>query len=399
MTELSLDAKRRYARHLTLPEVGAEGQVRLAATSVLVVGAGGLGSPVALYLAAAGVGRLGLVDADRVELSNLQRQVLYGDATLGARKVTAAAARLADLNPLVRIEPHDLRLTSHNAREVLAGYDVVVDGTDNFPTRYLLNDACVQLGKPLVYGSIFRFEGQVTVFDARRGPCYRCLFPAPPPPELAPSCAEGGVLGVLPGLVGTLQASEAIKLALGIGEPLVGRLLTVDALTCRFLELRVRKSAECPACGERPTLTELVDYEAFCGVPAADREPAAEPEPGVDREPAAAPGATLPDGPELWPREAAPHVRAGRVVLVDVREPFEWDVAHLAGATLIPLGELRQRVGELPRDRPLLVYCHHGQRSRSAVTMLRAAGFERAYNLTGGIDAWSREVDTSLARY
>jgi len=387
MTELSLDAKRRYARHLTLPEVGAEGQARLAATSVLVVGAGGLGSPVALYLAAAGVGRLGLVDADKVELSNLQRQVLYGDATLGARKVTAAAARLADLNPLVRVEPHDLRLTSHNAREVLAGYDIVVDGTDNFPTRYLLNDACVQLGKPLVYGSIFRFEGQVTVFDARSGPCYRCLFPAPPPPELAPSCAEGGVLGVLPGLVGTLQASEAIKLALGIGEPLVGRLLTVDALTCRFLELRVRKSAECPACGEHPTLTGLVDYDAFCGVPAAEREPEA------------APTATLPDEPELRPREAEPHVRAGRVVLVDVREPFEWDVAHLDGATLIPLGELRQRVGELPRDRPLLVYCHHGQRSRSAVAMLRAAGFERAYNLTGGIDAWSREVDASLARY
>jgi molybdopterin/thiamine biosynthesis adenylyltransferase/rhodanese-related sulfurtransferase len=378
MNELAPEAVRRYLRHLTLPEVGQEGQARLGAASVLLVGAGGLGSPVALYLTAAGVGRLGLADPEQVEISNLQRQVLYGEASVGERKVVAARARLSDLNHLVRVETFDLRLSGANAFDILAGYDVVVDGSDNFPTRYLLSDACVLARKPLVYGSIFRFEGQLTVFDATRGPCYRCLFPEPPPPALAPSCAEGGVLGVLPGIVGALQANEVLKLVLGIGEPLVGRLLLIDALSTRTHELRVPKAADCPACGSHPSLTSLIDYEGFCSAGA---------------------GGPRGDGMEVSPREAADLAGRGEAELLDVRERNEWRLVHLPGARLIPLGELSSRLGELDRSSSLVVYCHVGRRSRYAVELLRHAGFARAQSLAGGIDAWSREVDPSLARY
>jgi len=374
---LSHDELLRYARHLTLPEVGVEGQRRLKAARVLLVGAGGLGSPAALYLAAAGVGTLGLVDADRVEVTNLQRQVLYGDGALGRPKLEAAEARLRDLNPHVRLELHPLRLVSANALDVLRGWDIVVDGSDNFPTRYLVNDACALLGLPYVYGSIFRFEGQVSLFDAARGPCYRCLFADPPPPELVPSCAEGGVLGVLPGIVGTLQALEAIKWILGVGEPLLGRLVLVDALRMRFRELELRKDPGCPLCGERPRIRELIDYEAFCGVGGRDARP------------------------EITPRELRERLREGTQApqLVDVREPFEWDIARLEEARLIPLGELPGRLGELDPAREVVTICHHGVRSLRAAEVLAGAGFRGVRSLAGGIDAWAREVDPGLARY
>ncbi len=373
---------RRYSRHLLLPEVGVAGQKRLRTAKVLVVGTGGLGAPASLYLAAAGVGEIGLVDFDRVELSNLQRQVLFATPDVGHPKLEAAASRLEGLNPGVRVVRHETRLDSSNALDILRPYDIVLDGTDNFPTRYLVNDASVLLGKPNVYGSIYRFEGQVSVFDARRGPCYRCLYPEPPPPDLVPSCAEAGVLGVLPGLVGVLQATEAVKLLLGVGEPLVGRLLSIDALTTRFTELKIRKDPACPLCGEHPTITELVDYDAFCAGPApAD---SAELAPGTS---------------ELAPAAAARHLAAGGVTLLDVREPFEWNISRIQGARLIPLGQLSARLSELSPASPVIVYCHTGQRSRRAVDAMRAAGFARAYNLTGGIDRWSREIDPSLPRY
>jgi sulfur-carrier protein adenylyltransferase/sulfurtransferase len=372
----------RYARHLSLPDVGVEGQRRLKAARVLLVGAGGLGSPAALYLAAAGVGTIGLVDHDQVDATNLQRQVLYGTGDLGRPKLEAAAERLGDLNPDVRLETHALRLDSGNALEVLRGYDVVIDGSDNFPTRYLVNDACVLLGKPYVYGSIFRFEGQVSVFDAARGPCYRCLFADPPPRELVPSCAEGGVLGVLPGVVGTLQALEAIKLVLGRGESLVGRLLLFDALRMRFRELELQKDPACPVCGEAPTVTRLIDYEAFCGV-GGDGAGAAGSEDEIG---AAALRAELAAGGE-------------RLVLLDVREPHEWEIARIPGARLIPLRELPERLGELDPAAEIVTHCHHGGRSLRALEMLRAAGFERVRSLAGGIDAWSTDVDPSVPRY
>jgi adenylyltransferase/sulfurtransferase len=380
LPRLSHDDLIRYARHLALPHVGVEGQRRLKAARVVIVGAGGLGSPAALYLAAAGVGTLGLVDADVVDVSNLQRQILHGTPAVGRSKLDSARARLHDLNPDVALETFDTRLSSADALEVLGRFDVVVDGSDNFPTRYLVNDACVLLGKPNVYGAIFRFDGQAAVFDARHGPCYRCLYAEPPPPELVPSCAEGGVLGVLPGIVGSIQGMEAIKLLLGVGEPLVGRLLLVDGLTMRFRELSVRKDPACPVCGPNPTVTALIDYEEFCGYREGGTGKGEESEISVA---------------EL----AALRDRSPPPLLLDVREPFEWDIVRLPGATLIPLGELPARLGEIDGHRHVVTYCHVGARSRRAAELLRAAGFTNVRSLQGGIDAWAREVEPGMARY
>jgi adenylyltransferase/sulfurtransferase len=368
----------RYSRHLILPEVGLQGQRRLKASSVLLVGAGGLGSPLALYLAAAGVGRIGIVDFDRVEESNLQRQVLYGVSSLGRAKLEAAEARLADLNPHVEIEAHAARLTSANALDLVGRYDVVADGTDNFPTRYLVNDACVLLGKPNAYGSIFRFEGQASVFDARRGPCYRCLYPEPPPPGLVPSCAEGGVLGVLPGVIGLIQGVEILKLLLDLGETLIGRLLLFDALAMRFREVRLGKDPTCPICGEQPTIRELIDYEAFCGL---------------------APAPADAESFEIGPRELAAALARGETTLIDVREPHEYEIAHIEGARLIPLGRLPESLGELDSSEEIVLHCHTGERSMRALEFLRQSGFRKLRNLRGGIDAWSREVDPEVPRY
>lgn len=371
---------RRYSRHLLMPEVGLTGQKKLKAASVLIIGAGGLGSPAALYLAAAGVGRIGLVDFDVVDESNLQRQILHGTSWVGKPKLASAKARLLDLNPDIVVETHETVLTSANALEVLKDYDIIIDGTDNFPTRYLVNDACVFLGKPLVYGSIFRFEGQATVFDARVGPCYRCLYPEPPPPGLVPSCAEGGVFGVLPGVIGAIQATEAIKLIIGQGEPLIGRLLLYDALSMRFRELKLRKNPTCPVCGENPTIRELIDYEAFCGVPIYEHEVRTE--------------------FDITPQELKAMLeRDGRqVVLLDVREPHEWEICRLEGALLIPLRELPERLHQLDPTREYVVYCKTGARSAQATRIMQAAGL-RVRNLRGGINAWSREVDPSVPLY
>lgn len=378
LQDLSHDELLRYSRHLLLPEVGVQGQRKLKGARVLLVGAGGLGSPAALYLAAAGVGTLGIVEFDAVDLSNLQRQILHGTSQVGRPKLDSARQRLADLNPAVQIEPFAERLGSGNAMEIVGRFDLVVDGSDNFPTRYLVNDACALLGKPLVYGSILRFEGQVSVFDAARGPCYRCLFSEPPPPGLVPSCAESGVLGVLPGVIGTLQALEALKLVLGTGEPLIGRLLLFDALQARFRELAVRKDPACPLCGPTPSITRLIDYEAFCGLGSGH------------------------DGREMELSVSALQqaLNQGRPIqLVDVREPHEHDLVHLPGSTLIPLRQLPARMGELDPRADLVVYCHVGARSRHAVELLRAAGFTRVRNLAGGIDGWALEVDPSMPRY
>ena len=373
----SPDELLRYSRHLLLPEVGPAGQQRLKAARVLLVGAGGLGSPAALYLAAAGVGTIGIVEFDTVDLSNLQRQVLHGTSQVGELKLASARERLRDLNPEISVLPIADRLTAANALRIIGGYDVVIDGSDNFPTRYLVNDACALSGKPLVYGSVVRFDGQVSVFDAARGPCYRCLFSEPPPPGLVPSCAEGGVLGVLPGIIGTLQALEAIKLILGIGDSLIGRLVLFDALRLQFRELALRKDPECPLCGEHRTITGLIDYEAFCGVTA-----------------------TAPDDPEVTAGALARELKAGRpVALLDVREPVEWDIVHLEGATLIPLMTLPARIGELDPRADLVVYCHHGMRSLQALEFLRASGFMQVRSLAGGIEAWAEEIDPSLNRY
>jgi len=369
----------RYSRHLVLPQVGMEGQERLKGARVLVVGAGGLGSPAALYLAAAGVGTIGLVDFDVVDRSNLQRQVLHGTGAVGVSKLESARERLRDLNPNVQLELFESRLTSANALEVLSGWDVVLDGSDNFPTRYLVNDACVLLGLPNVYGAVLRFDGQVSVFDARRGPCYRCLYREPPPPELVPSCAEGGVLGVLPGIIGSLQALEAIKLVIGTGDPLVGRLLLFDGLKLQFREIALTKDPDCVVCGPHPTVKRLVDYEAFCGVGA--------PAGSTDQ-------SEIATGDFQVARAQTPDL-----VLLDVREPFEWDIAHIEGARLIPIGELPARLRELDGHADIVTYCHHGSRARRAVEILRAAGFSKVRSLTGGIEAWSSEVDTSVPRY
>jgi len=378
LPELEPAEAMRYARHLTLPDVGVDGQRRLKAARVLLVGAGGLGSPAAMYLAAAGVGTLGIVDHDVVDLTNLQRQVLHGTAYVGQPKVRSAADRLGDLNPHVRVVPLDLRLSSATAREVIRDYDIVVDGSDNFPTRYLVNDACVLEGRPLVYGSIFRFDGQVSLFHPPAGPCYRCLFAEPPAPDMVPSCAEGGVLGVLPGIIGSLQALEAIKWIVGAGESLLGRLLLFDALRVRFREVALRRDPACPVCGDSPTITELIDYEAFCGL--------APMEGPIELETTVA---------ELARRRAAGEAP----LLLDVREPWEHGIARLEGSVLIPLGQLAARVGELPPRAEIIAYCHHGHRSLAAARFLRAAGFATATSLAGGIGAWAEQVEPGMPRY
>jgi len=380
--DLSHDELLRYSRHLILPDVELDGQKRIREARVLLVGAGGLGSPTALYLAAAGVGTLGIVDFDTVDLSNLQRQVLHGTSDVGRPKIDSARDRIVDLNPHVVVETHRTPLTSANALEILAKYDIVVDGTDNFPTRYLVNDACVMLGKPNVYGSIFRFEGQASVFSSAEGPCYRCLFPHPPPPGLVPSCAEGGVLGVLPGLVGTIQATETLKLILGIGDTLSGRLLLIDTLGMRFHTVRVPRDPNCPACGTRE-ITELVDYEAFCGMPGGM----------VAKE------STNGEMSEITPSELAKRLAAHEeFTLIDVREPYEWQIGRIEGARLIPLGTLQDEISTLDSAKEIVVYCRSGKRSADAVRQLNAAGL-RATNVTGGILRWSDEVDPSVPKY
>jgi adenylyltransferase/sulfurtransferase len=367
----------RYSRHLIMPEVGLEGQGKLKSASVLIIGAGGLGTPSSTYLAAAGVGRIGIVDFDTIEKSNLHRQVLYSEKDIGKSKAEIARQRLLEINPNVSVEVHKVRLDSTNALEILGSYDIIMDGTDNFPTRYLVNDACVLLGKPNVYASIFRFEGQASVFYAREGPCYRCLYPEPPPPGLVPSCAEGGVLGVLPGIMGSIQAVEAIDLILGKGRPLIGRLVLFDALDMTFKELKLRKNPNCLVCGPNATVKKLIDYEAFCGV-----------EEGL--------GAEL----EVSPKALKELIDNGReMVVLDVREPFEYEIAHLNDAKLIPLAQLAGRVNELDTARPIVVYCHTGQRSAQAVRFLNGLGFKKAKNLKGGIKAWGNEVDPTIQMY
>jgi molybdopterin/thiamine biosynthesis adenylyltransferase/rhodanese-related sulfurtransferase len=380
-SQLESDELVRYSRHIGLSEVGESGQQRLKQSSVLIVGAGGLGSPAALYLAAAGVGRIGIVDFDNVDLSNLQRQVLHDTAAVGSPKTQSARARLEAINPFVRVESIEAELTAANALEIIGAYDVVVDGTDNFKTRYLTNDACVLLGRPNVYGSVLRFEGQASVFGTPDGPCYRCLFREPPPPGLVPNCAEAGVLGVLPGLIGTIQATEAIKLILGIGDTLAGRLLLVDALRMNFRTIRLRRDPDCPACGTRE-LKELIDYDEFCGTsPSRD-------------------GARARSVREITPRELSGRLRRGDVIdLIDVREPYEWRIARIEGARLIPLGRIGASASEIARDRDVVLYCHHGARSQVAGEALVAQGFDRIWNLSGGIDRWSEEVDPSVPTY
>ena len=380
MTPLSHEELLRYSRHLTLPDVGLDGQSKLGDARVLLIGAGGLGSAAALYLAAAGVGTLGLVDFDLVDRSNLQRQIIHGTSAIGTPKIESARERLRDVNPHVQLETFGERLTSANALQILRGFDIVVDGSDNFPTRYLVNDACVLLGKPNVYGAVFRFDGQVSVFAAKRGPCYRCLYAEPPPPDLVPSCAEGGVLGVLPGVVGSLQALEAIKLIVGFGETLIGRLLLFDGRRMQFRELALQKDPDCPVCAAHPTVTELIDYEAFCGVGAGSPESRG--------------------GVEISARDLQ-HERACKpnLLLIDVREPLEAEIAHIEGARLIPLRELPRRMSELPGHGEIITVCHHGQRSLKAREILKGAGFPNVRSLAGGIDAWAREVDPEVPRY
>jgi adenylyltransferase/sulfurtransferase len=379
---LSKDEILRYSRHLIMPEVGTEGQLKLKAAKVLLVGTGGLGAPLGLYLAAAGVGRIGLVDFDVVDFTNLQRQVIHGTSDVGRKKLDSAADRMHEINPFVRIDKHEVALSSDNALDILRDYDIVVDGTDNFPTRYLVNDACVLLGKPNVYGSIFRFEGQATVFAYEGGPCYRCLYPEPPPPGLVPSCAEGGVLGILPGTIGLIQATETVKLILGIGEPLVGRLLLYDALAMRFRELKLRKNPECPVCGDRPTITKLIDYQQFCGIPKPQPEAPMQGDEG-----------------DIDPSDVKAKIdRGDNFALIDVREPHEYQICSIPAAKLIPLGQLPQRLNELDRDIEIVAHCKSGMRSAKAVDLLKKAGF-RARNMKGGILAWSDRVDPTVPKY
>jgi adenylyltransferase/sulfurtransferase len=375
----SHEERLRYSRHLILPDVGIDGQAKLRAARVLLVGAGGLGSPAALYLAAAGVGTLGLVDSDVVDRTNLQRQILHGTSGIGTPKIDSARERLHDINPHVRVETFGTRLTSANALEIFRGFDIVLDGSDNFPTRYLVNDACVLLGKPNVYGAVFRFDGQASVFHAAQGPCYRCLYADPPPPDLVPTCAEGGVLGVLPGIIGSIQALETIKLIIGIGQSLVGRLLLFDARRLQFRELQVMKDPDCAVCGVRPTVTSLIDYEGFCGTGQ-----------GI-----AAPAEVEIDVHELTRAWAA----NPELLVLDVRQPREVEIARIDGALVIPLGELPRRLSELPTHAEIVAFCHHGQRSLRAREMLQAAGFGNVRSLAGGIDAWAREIDPDIPRY
>jgi adenylyltransferase/sulfurtransferase len=380
---LSKDEILRYSRHLIVPEVGMEGQLKLKAAKVLLVGTGGLGAPLGLYLAAAGVGRIGLVDFDVVDFTNLQRQVIHFTKDVGRPKIDSAAEKMQALNPNVEIVKHETALTSENALEIIKGYDLVVDGTDNFPTRYLVNDACVLLGKPNVYGSIFRFEGQATVFAYEGGPCYRCLYPEPPPPGLVPSCAEGGVLGILPGTIGLIQATEAVKLILGIGEPLVGRLLLYDALGMRFRELKLRKNPECPICGDHRTITRLIDYHQFCGVP--QQPPKQE--------------SKVTEG-EIEVIEVKQKLdRGDDFVLIDVREPHEYQICNIPAARLIPLGEVGKRLGELDPEADIVIHCKSGMRSARACGTLKAAGFKHVRNMKGGILAWSDQVDPNVPKY
>lgn len=379
---LSNEEIARYSRHLIMPEVGMAGQRKLKQGSVLLIGTGGLGSPLALYLAAAGVGHLGLIDFDVVDESNLQRQIVHGTSTIGVAKTESAKRRLHDLNPHVEVTTYETQITSANAFELMGPYDVVIDGTDNFPTRYLTNDAAVMLGKPNVYGSIFRFEGQATVFYPKQGgPCYRCLYPEPPPPGLVPSCAEGGVLGVLPGAIGTIQATEAIKLLAGIGEPLIGRLMLYDALAMRFRELKLRRNPECPVCGDHPTVTELIDYEQFCGIV-----------PEVQ---------AMSNQYEITPAELAEWLkRDDRPFLLDVRNPYEVAIASIAGTDkLIPVDQLPEQLNELDSSREIVVYCRSGARSGRAVELLKSAGFRKVKNMTGGILRWADDVDSALPKY
>ena len=383
LPELSNEEIARYSRHLIMPEVGMQGQRRLKAASVLMIGTGGLGAPVGMYLAAAGVGRIGVVDFDVVEESNLQRQIIHGTKDLGRRKIESARDRLRDINPHIEIETHETRLTSQNALRLFKNYDIVVDGTDNFPTRYLVNDACVLSGKPNVYGSIFRFEGQASVFWAERGACYRCLYPEPPPPGLVPSCAEGGVLGVLPGIVGAIQANETIKLILGVEGSLINRLLLFDALQMKFREFKLRKDPKCPVCGEQPTVKELIDYEEFCGIV---------PQP----QPAAAETLEEITATELHDRLS----RGDKLQIIDVREPHEFEIARIAGTRLIPLGHVVNRMNEIDPSVETVVHCKGGVRSAKAIEALKLAGYPgRLVNLRGGITAWSDEVDPKVAKY
>lgn len=391
LPELSHQEILRYSRHLLIPEVGLEGQRKLKAASILVIGIGGLGSPGALYLAAAGIGRIGLADYDVVDSSNLQRQVIHGTSRIGELKVESARQRILDLNPDIQVDIYNEAFTSANALQIARNYDILIDGTDNFPTRYLTNDVCVMLGKANVYGSIFRFDGQVSVFDARRGPCYRCLFPEPPPPGLVPSCAEGGVLGVLPGIIGTLQATEALKLILGIGEPLIGKLLLFNALDMSFEFVKLRKNPNCKLCSPHPEVCELIDYEAFCGIPGRGDEDSA--------------GA----GWDISPAQLAERMKAARggatpLRLLDVREPHELEISHIEGGdgcptTLIPLGQLATRLSELDSAEEMVVFCKSGTRSVRALNLLISVGFRKVKNLKGGINAWAHEIDPGLPVY
>jgi len=382
ISELSKDEILRYSRHLIMPEVGMEGQLKLKKAKVLCIGAGGLGSPLTLYLAAAGVGRLGIVDFDVVDFTNLQRQVIHGTADVGKSKLASARESIREINPNVEVVGYETRLTSENALQLFEGFDIIVDGTDNFPTRYLVNDACVLLGKPNVYGSIFRFEGQASVFYAREGPCYRCLYPEPPPPGLVPSCAEGGVLGVLPGIVGCIQAMETIKLIIGQGQTLIGRLLVFDALGVKFRELRLRKNPDCPVCGNHATIRKLIDYEQFCGIRGEEHT------------------SVMVGIPEITPREVKKMMDENQpFVLIDVREPHEFQICRIPGSTLIPLGEVAKRMHELDSAGEIVVHCRSGQRSARAVEFLMKAGFRKIHNLKGGILAWSDQVDPSVPKY
>jgi len=378
---LSKEEIQRYSRHLIMPEVGMDGQLKLKQAKVLCIGTGGLGAPLGLYLAAAGVGRIGLVDFDVVDSTNLQRQVLFGTSDVGRPKITAAADRLRNLNPDIQIDTYETHLSSENALDLFKDYDIIVDGTDNFPTRYLVNDASVLLGKPNVYGSIFRFEGQITVFGAPGGPCYRCLYPEPPPPGLVPSCAEGGVLGVLPGIVGTIQAAETLKLIIGKGQPLIGRLLLFDALAMKFRELKLRKNPDCPVCGTHRTLTKLIDYAEFCGIRGEEAP------------------STVTNIPEITPKDLKARLdRGDDLYILDVREPHEYQICNINGH-LIPLGELPKRVHELDSSREIVAHCRSGKRSADAVQFLQKAGFRKIWNLKGGILAWSDDVDPKVPKY
>jgi len=378
---LNKDEYMRYSRHLILPEVGMEGQLKLKNSSILLIGSGGLGSPTGLYLAAAGIGRLGIVDFDVVDLTNLQRQIIHSTSNIGKSKLQSAKERIREINPTITVETYETRLTSENALDIIKKYDIIIDGTDNFQTRYLVNDACVLLGKPNIYGSIFRFEGQASVFDSKNGPCYRCLYPEPPPPGLVPSCAEGGVLGVLPGVIGTIQATEAIKIIIGKGEPLVGRLLLYDAIEMRFRELEITKEPSCPICGENPTISELIDYEEFCGIrggTTAEQELV----------------------PEITVKELENKIKNNeRITIIDVREPHEYEICNIKEAKLIPLNDLPNKVNELDSSQEIILHCHTGMRSAQATSLLRNIGFTKASNLKGGIEAWSIEIDDTVPRY